>query len=81
MKITILDYKTNEEIASFITRKNIKHGTIIDKVIETLSNLYNNGEKFRMLPTGSINYATGESDIHYICFGIKKDIKIIKELI
>ena len=81
MKITILDYETKNEITNFNVRKNMKHGTVIDKVKEKLSELYNNGNDFRMLPTGKIDLATGESDIHYICFGIKKDIKILEELI
>ena len=81
MKITILDYANKEEITSFNARKNIKHGTIIDKVKEKLKEVYNYENDFTMLPTGKIDLATGESDIHYVCFGIKKDIKIIEETI
>ena len=81
MKITILDYNTNDEITNFTVRKNLKHGTIIDKAKEKLKEIYDYKDNFHMLPTGKIDLATGKSDIHYICFGIKKDIKIIEELI
>ena len=72
MKITIIDYKTKEKITDFIVRKNLKHVTIIDKVKEKLKQFYNYDKNITMLPTGTINYATGENDIHYACFGIKK---------
>lgn len=76
MEVKVYDYKTNELITQLQLRKNSKHATIIDKVKEKLKEVYNYTTDFRILPTGSINYATGTSDIHYICFGIKKDIRI-----
>lgn len=81
MKITILDFNTKEEIANFMARKNIKRTTMLDKVKDKLKEVYKYENDFHMLPTGKIDLATGESDIHYICFGIKKDIKILEELI
>lgn len=81
MKITILDYKTNEEITNFTVRKNAKISTIFDKTKEQLKVVFNYPSEVKMLPTGSINLATGEKDIHYIVFGLQKDIKIIKEWI
>lgn len=69
----------NEEnlLTTFEVRKNLKTSTIIDKVKEKLKEVYNYEKDFTMLPTGNINLATGEANIKYVCFGIKRIIRIV----
>lgn len=79
MNYRIINDENNEVITTLKTRKNTKHSTLIDKVKEELKRVFNYNENFKMLPTGSINYVTGESNIKYVCFGIKKTIRIEAE--
>lgn len=68
MNIKIYNKLDNELIGEFKVRKNMKHGTIIDKIKEYLKINFNM-EITRLLPTGKIDLATGESNISYIIFG------------
>ena len=85
MKILVLDNKTNKELFEIEgLRKNIKIETILDKIKENIRNIYGINVS-RFLPTGTLNYATGESNISYVIFGENtnnlptRNIKIVKE--
>lgn len=69
MLVKIYDFKIGKEIAEPIKmRNNLKIGTIIDKIKDVLNEKYN-AKISRFLPTGKVDFATGNSDIHYIIFG------------
>ncbi len=69
MNIIVLDNKTNEGLFEIEgLRKNMKKATILEKVKEHFKIKYNINIS-RLLPTGTINFATGEQDISYVIFG------------
>ncbi|MBO7697347.1 MAG: hypothetical protein J6T10_32360 [Methanobrevibacter sp.] len=69
MLLKIYDYKTGKEIAEpKKIRNGLKFSTVIDKVQELLAEQYNT-EISRLLPTGSVDFASGTSKIHYVVFG------------
>lgn len=79
MEYLIIDDEEQKELFTLKLRKNIKWRTVIDKVKQQLKQFYNYNQDFHMIPTGKVDLATGESDIKYVCFGIKKTIKIIEK--
>lgn len=85
MKIKILDKNTQNELFEIDKfRKNTTQKTIIEKVKETIRNIYGINVS-RLLPTGTIDLATGKQDISYVIFGENTDklptrnIIIVKE--
>lgn len=68
MKIKIYKKENSEFVGEIKVRKNIKNITIIEKIKEYISNTYH-CETRRMIPTGRVDFATGESDISYVLFG------------
>ena len=69
MLLKVYDYKTGKEITEPTKIRNgLKFGTVIDKVQGLLAEKYH-AEISRLLPTGSVDFASGTSKIHYVVFG------------
>lgn len=68
MQIKIFMKENNSFMGDFKVRNNAKQSTKLDKAKEYIEKYYDCSIR-RMLPTGTIDYATGTSDIHYILFG------------
>ena len=85
MKILVLDNKTNEKMFEINNiRKNVKIGTILEKIKSEIRNIYGINVS-RFLPTGKVDFATGEQNISYVIFGENtnnlptRNIKFVKE--
>ena len=69
MIIKIVLNNDSKDVVGFLKlRKNTKQKTKIQKIKEYISKEYDCTIK-RMLPTGKIDFKTGEADINYILFG------------
>lgn len=81
MKIKIILNNDSRDVVGFFNiRKNTTQKTLIAKVKEYISKEYNCNIR-RLLPTGTIDFATGNQNISYILFGENipfKQIKILK---
>lgn len=82
MEIKILLNNDSKDVVGFLKlRKNTTQKTKIQKIKEYISKEYN-CVVTRMIPTGNINFLTGEKDISYVLFGENlkfNNIKIIEE--
>ena len=68
MKIKIYKKENQELIGEIKVRRNMKSETIRKEIKEYISIKYD-CEVRRMIPTGTIDFATGASDISYVLFG------------
>lgn len=76
MNYNILDNDTKELYGTFKANKNASSNTIHKKMIEELKKIFDYKQDIRTMVSGKIDYATGERNLFYICFGIKKNIKL-----
>jgi len=77
MIFNIIDNDTKEFYGSFKTNKNASSKTIHLYMIRELQKIFDYKENIKTMTSGKIDYATGEKDLFYVCFGIKKNIKLI----
>lgn len=80
MELKIILNNDSRDVVGFLkVRKNITHKTKIQKIKEYISKDYNCNVT-KMIPTGSINCETGESNISYLLFGDNLPFKNIRVL-
>lgn len=76
MIYNIIDNDNNIIYSNFKVNKNASQKTILNKMKLELQKIFNYNEDIKTMISGKVDLTTGKQNLFYVCFGIKKNIRL-----